>query len=213
MKGEESKIIVLNNVKKWGESGENKKYIENKKLIENKKFIENGNKYRYSDRNLSLSFDGGSSKKIKMQDTKTDYKKESKKEKRSLTKEEIRDKFGVMKPLKTEEEKSELLNLKVYNVWIRYYNKKTKTFKIGGLLKYVDPQLRYIILLNTSAKISWSVQLKDNIIFISKNIKNKNIKYKNNSKKPIQIIKNSKEELQKNKLYDLYKQGKLKLVN
>lgn len=68
-------------------------------------------------------------------------------------------------PLKTMNEKEILQQLPIFKTWIRYYNVKTKQFRTGGLLMKVSyPD--YITLVNTTNKLSWSVQLKDNIIYI-----------------------------------------------
>ena len=60
----------------------------------------------------------------------------------------------------------------------------------------VDPELRFIMLVNTSKNLTWSVQLKDCIVFIPKDIEEKE-KTK------------QKEQMTKEKLYKLYQQGKL----
>jgi hypothetical protein len=114
----------------------------------------------------------------------------------NMTKEQIREKLQGYRALKTMQDKKYLLNLKPFKVWIRYFNTKTKEFRVGGLLKLVDPEMRYIMLVNTNKNITWSVQLKDNIIFIPTNIEEKE-------------QEREKEKLTKEKLYKLYKEGKL----
>lgn len=114
----------------------------------------------------------------------------------NMTKEQIREKLQGYRALKTMQEKQYLLNLKPFKVWIRYFNTQTKEFRVGGLLKLVDPEMRYIMLVNTNKNLTWSVQLKDNIIFVPKNIEEKE-------------QEKEKEKLTKEKLYKLYKEGKL----
>lgn len=114
----------------------------------------------------------------------------------NMTKEQIKDKLKGYKALKTMKDKKYLLELKPFKVWIRYFNTQTNEFRVGGLLKLVDPELRYIMLVNTNKNLTWSVQLKDNIIFVPSNIEEK--------EKELE-----KEKLTKEKLYKLYKEGKL----
>lgn len=114
----------------------------------------------------------------------------------NMSKDQIREKLQGYKALKTSQEKRELLNLKPFKVWIRYFNTQTKEFRVGGLLKLVDPELRYIMLVNTNKNLTWSVQLKDNIIFVPKDVEAKE-------------KEKDKERLTKEKLYKLYKDGKL----
>lgn len=114
----------------------------------------------------------------------------------NLTKDDILQKLKGYKALRSNDDKRILLTLKPFTVWIRYFNTKTNSFRVGGLLKMVDPELRFIMLVNTSKNLTWSVQLKDCIIFIPKNIE-------------IKTKTKLKEQTTKNKLYELYKQGKL----
>ena len=114
----------------------------------------------------------------------------------NMTKEEIREKLDGYKALRTIQDKKILLTLKPFKVWIRYFNTQTKEFRIGGLLKLVDPELRYIILFNINKNLTWSVQLKDNIIFIPNDLESKE-------------REKEKEKNTKEKLYELYKKGKL----
>lgn len=130
----------------------------------------------------------------------------------NMSKEDIKEKLSGFRTL-NEKNYKYLLTLPIFKTWIRYYNPKTKQFRIGGLLMKVDPELRFIMLVNTGLKKSWSVQLKDNIIFVpdpkhENNIiekENKDIKY---NKQDDNIKK--KEYLIKEKLYKLYLEGKLK---
>lgn len=113
-----------------------------------------------------------------------------------MTKDQIREKLQGYRALKTSQDKRYLLNLKPFKVWIRYFNTQTKEFRVGGLLKMVDPELRYIMLVNTNKNLTWSVQLKDNIIFVPKDVEAKE-------------KEREKEKMTKEKLYKLYKEGKL----
>lgn len=114
----------------------------------------------------------------------------------NMTKEQIKEKLKGYKALKTMQDKRYLLQLKPFKVWIRYFNTQTKEFRVGGLLKLVDPEMRYIMLVNTNKNLTWSVQLKDNIIFVPSNIEEKE-------------QEREKEKMTKEKLYKLYKEGKL----
>jgi hypothetical protein len=96
-------------------------------------------------------------------------------------------------PLKTMKEKQLLTQLPNFKTWIRYYNTDTKQFRTGGLLMKVSyPD--YIMLVNTAQNITWSVQLKNNIIYV-----------------PDPKIAKEKEKADaiKEKLFSLYKRGKL----
>jgi hypothetical protein len=150
---------------------------------------------------------------------KTKYRKPSNGTKQDLfTKDEIIKRLENTIPLKSMEEKKILTKLPYYKTWVRYYNTKTKKFRIGGhLMKVVYPD--YVVLVNLNNKISWTVQLKDCIFYITdprlkqdetnntNNIINTNKKLNNYN------IKNDKkdnmEDKIKDKLYTLYKQGKL----
>lgn len=85
---------------------------------------------------------------------------------------------------------SEFDKLPIRKTWIRYINKKTGLFRIGGLL--IKNSDDYIILLNTVSKITWSVQKIDNYFW-----------------KPTNIDDVKREINAKNKLFDLYKNGRL----
>lgn len=129
--------------------------------------------------------------------TDTNYKGKSKQA--EMTKEQIKEKLKGYKALKTANDKKVLLELQPFKTWVRYFNTETKQFRVGGLLKLVDPDLRYIMLVNTAKGITWSVQLNDNIIFIPDPEKQKE-----------KLKEKLKEECEKDKLYKLYKAGKLK---
>lgn len=142
---------------------------------------------------------GGKYKYTSLADT--NYKKPRDGSKQdNLTKTQIREKLQGYRALKSSKDKEYLLTLKPFKVWVRYFNTVTKEFRVGGLLKLVDKQLRYIMLVNTSKNLTWSVQLKDCIIFIPKDIEEKE-------------QAKQKEQLAKEKLYKLYQQGKLAKKN
>lgn len=116
----------------------------------------------------------------------------------NMTDEQISNCIDGYIPLRTPEEKEVLTTLPLFKTWVRYYNIHTKKFRIGGLLmKVVHPT--YIMLVNTANHIAWSVQLKDNIIFI---------------RHPEEIEKERLEEerinMIKDKLYEMYINGELK---
>jgi len=136
--------------------------------------------------------DGGAFKSF----TKSKYKKpKGGSVQDNFTVDEIRSKLKNCIPLKTINDKKILENLPVYKTWIKYINIKSKKYRTGGLLvktSYPD----YIMLANPQQKLIWSVQLQDNIIYIKDPRLNK-------TKTP------DKETLIKNKLYEMYKDGRL----
>lgn len=140
--------------------------------------------------------DGGGKYKYKSI-SQTNYKGKSKQA--QFTKEQIKQKLNGYKPLKNSKERRQLLELPLYKVWIRYINIETKEFRVGGLLKVVDPDLKYIMLVNTTKNLTWSVQLNSNLIFIPDQ----------EQKKEMEREK-LKEDLQKEKLYKLWQEGKLR---
>jgi len=96
--------------------------------------------------------------------------------------------------LKTMQEKRVLESLPVFKTWIRYINRDTRQFRTGGLLMKVSyPD--YIMLVNPSKNLTWSVQLKDNILF-----------YREPEVVDEEI---EREQAIKDRLYELYKQGDL----
>lgn len=109
------------------------------------------------------------------------------------TPEIIQDKIQGYIPLTTMQDKKKLINLVPHNVWIKYFNEKLKKFRTGGLLIKVEYP-KYITLLNPTLKLTWCVQLDENIIFI-----------------PDVVKKNEKLETErkKEKLYEYYLQKKL----
>ena len=78
---------------------------------------------------------------------------------------------------------------------IKYFNIKAKKFRCGGYLSKVSyPD--YIMLKNYRQKLLWSVQIKDNYFFVPED------KYKKED-----VTNNA----QKDRLFELYKEGKLVL--
>ena len=119
----------------------------------------------------------------------------------NFTKQEIKDRLIDYVPLSLpldNADKKALLNLKPYKTWIKYYNIEKRQFRVGGLLTKVDPDFRYLMLVNTKFKLNWSVNLKTNVLFI-----------------PDPKIEKQKEKDQRNceKLLKLYKDGKLVMRN
>lgn len=119
----------------------------------------------------------------------------------NLTIDEIKEKLKGFIPLKTMEEKKILRKLPIFRSFVRYINTKTKQFRTGGMLMKVEyPD--YMVLVNRG--ISWSVQLKDTIVFI------RDPRIVRDNPNPIKK-KNDKEQekIIKDKLYTMYKNGEL----
>jgi hypothetical protein len=130
----------------------------------------------------------------------------------NLTREEIIEKIENTIPLKTMHEKRYLEQMPLFKTWIKYYNTETKQFRTGGLLfKVAYPD--YIMLINTSQKLTWSVQLKDNIIYIPdpRLMYKRQEQQKERRKQKAQETKKEREQeaVIKEKLFELYKRGKL----
>jgi hypothetical protein len=114
-----------------------------------------------------------------------------------LTKEEIIKKLEGYVPLKTMEEKKQLVNMTPFRTYVKYYNVPTKKFRTGGLLLRVSyPD--YIMLANPSKELAWSVQLKENIFYIPHPKKLEEIEERKRKEKEV-----------KQKLFDLYQKGLL----
>jgi hypothetical protein len=77
--------------------------------------------------------------------------------------------------------------------WIKYVSSKGE-YRSGGVLVY-NGFPDYIVLMNTDKKIRWSVNLKQNELYVSE-----------------KIVKDQKNTI-KNKLYELYTQDMLELKN
>lgn len=163
--------------------------------------VKNDSDYEYSDDSSS------NSSKVKydsMVNSKYKNPKEGSKQSK-LTKAEIKEKLIGYKTLH-EKDYNYLLTLPVFKTWIKYYNRVTKQFRVGGLLMKVDPELRFITLVNTGIKQSWSVQLKtnENIIFVPELV---NVKVETSEVESED--KNKKDYIIKEKLYRMYLEGKL----
>lgn len=130
-----------------------------------------------------------------------------------LTLDEIKEKLKGYVSLKSIQDKKVLTVLPMFKTWVRYYNTVTQQFRTGGLLMKVEyPD--YIMLVNTANNISWSVQLKDNIIYIphpnilkDKLDDQKERREKRNMEKKEE---REKEKQIKDKLYEMYQKGELK---
>lgn len=112
----------------------------------------------------------------------------------TFTQDEIDEKLQGYVPLKTMEQKKYLETLKPFKTWIRYHNTKLDQFRTGGILVKVSyPD--YLVLRNNNNNVAWSVQLKDNIIYV-----------------PDPKIQRDKEKEQrvKDKLYEMFQRGELK---
>jgi len=125
--------------------------------------------------------------------------------------EEIKQKLTGYVSLKSIADKKILTMLPIFRTWVRYYNTETKQFRTGGLLmKVVYPE--YIMLVNTTNNVTWSVQLKNNIIYIQHPDKIMEKMEKSEDKRKEKKIKETKqqEKLIKDKLYEMYINGELK---
>jgi hypothetical protein len=130
----------------------------------------------------------------------------------NFTKNDILDKIENTIPLKTMQDKRYLEQMPLFKTWVKYYNTETKQFRTGGLLfKVAYPD--YIMLINTSQKLTWSVQLKDNIIYIPdpRLLHKRQEQAKEKRKQRAEIVKQQKQDdaIIKDKLFELYKRGKL----
>jgi hypothetical protein len=134
-------------------------------------------------------------------DTHTDdtYNRNVEYPKTVLNIEEIKKRLNGYIPLRSEEELKILKKLPLFKTWVKYIRKDTMEFKIGGLLSKVEyPE--YIMLVGTQRRFTWSVQLKDNIIFV----KDPRIVFEEQRRQ-------EKETHVKEKLYELYMDGKLEI--
>jgi len=123
----------------------------------------------------------------------------------NFTKEEILRRLQNCIPLKTIQEKSILNDLPIFKTWIRYYNVEKRLFRVGGLLlKSGYPE--YITLINPTQNVTWSVQLKDNIIYIQDPNKQE---MSRQEKQQERKEKKKKENMVKEKLYEMYQNGRL----
>jgi hypothetical protein len=129
----------------------------------------------------------------------------------NMTIEDIKDKIDGLIPLKTMQDKRIFTKLPTFRTWVKYINKDTMQFRTGGLLMKVEyPE--YIMLANTSQKLAWSVRLEDNIFFIRD--PRELIEKAKRETYEKQTIKEQKEKETKIKerLYELYEKGQLKII-
>jgi hypothetical protein len=123
----------------------------------------------------------------------------------NFTKEEILRRLQNCIPLKTMQEKSILNDLPIFKTWIRYYNVEKRLFRVGGLLlKSGYPE--YITLINPTQNVTWSVQLKDSIIYIQDPNKQEITRQEKQQERK---EKKKKENMVKEKLYEMYQNGRL----
>lgn len=174
-----------------------------KKIIINKQHTDYTSTENYTETESTLPTvqEGGSIKYKSLVDS-TYRKSRNGSVQDNLTREDIITRLDNYIPLQTMHEKKILTRLPYFKTWIKYFNTKTRQFRIGGLLMKVEyPD--YIMLVNTAKKITWSVQLKDNIIYIPEDVELKDINQieKQNEKK--------KEKEIKDKLFKMYKNGEL----
>lgn len=166
--------------------------------------IKNNSDYDPTEDYLTESTSESSVKYDSMVNSKYTNPKEGSKQSK-LTKDEIKEKLIGYKILHAKDYKY-LLTLPVFKTWIKYYNHVTKQFRVGGLLMKVDSELRFITLVNTGIKKSWSVQLQtnENVIFVPEVVKVN--KSEVNSETDDE---NRKDYIIKEKLYKMYLEGKL----
>jgi hypothetical protein len=119
----------------------------------------------------------------------------------NFTIDDIKEKLKGFIPLKTMEDKKILTKLPIFRSFVRYINTKTKQFRTGGMLMKVEyPD--YMVLVNKG--ISWSVQLKDNIVFI------RDPRIERDQPTPIKKkSEKEQEKIIKDKLYTMFKNGEL----
>lgn len=100
---------------------------------------------------------------------------------------------------------NELEELPLFTTWVKYINVKTGKFRTGGfLLKTNLPN--YIVLYNPNMNyITWSVQLDENDLYI----KDEPVDDYTESSNETEQERNEREQMIKNKLYQLYIQGRL----
>ena len=123
----------------------------------------------------------------------------------NLTRDEIVKRLDNYIPLQTMSEKKILTRLPYFKTWIKYYNTTTKQFRVGGLLMKVDyPD--YIMLVNTAKNLSWSVQLKDNIIYIPEDVELKDTN-KNVNQQPKRNENQKENDKEKQKENEIKKQS------
>jgi hypothetical protein len=194
-----------------------KRLNKNAKLIIDKKsttsdftdYITSNTDYTYDETLSSMTADVQYGEKQRFQSiVSANYKKPSSGTVQdNMTRNDIKQKLEGYIPLRTMNEKKLLTKLPHFKTWIKYINEDTRQFRTGGLLMKVEyPD--YIMLVNTSNNLTWSVQLKNNIIFIRDprlQVQEKKAILK--EKEKVQEV--TKEEI-KDKLYELYKMGKLR---
>jgi c-di-AMP phosphodiesterase-like protein len=124
----------------------------------------------------------------------------------NLTKENIINGLEGYRKLVTIEEKKMLNYIPLFKTWVKYYDTLKKEFRLGGvIIKNAYPV--YIMLMNMKTKITWSVQLANNIIFIPEDkILENEVSIKSIIKKD---TPKNKEDKQKEMLWKLYKNGEL----
>lgn len=124
----------------------------------------------------------------------------------NLTKENIIQGLEGYRKLVTIDDKKMLNRVPLFKTWVKYYDTLKKEFRLGGVIIKNEYPV-YIMLMNMKTKITWSVQLANNIIFIPED------KILENEVSVKSIIKNdsgkNKIDRQKELLWKLYKNGEL----
>jgi hypothetical protein len=136
------------------------------------------------------------------------YKRPKETKQDQLTKEEILKKLKGYIRVKYSDQ---LSSMTPFKTWVKYINKSSKKFRQGGL--YVksgftsgspDGVPTYIVLYNPKINIVWSVQLKNNWLYIP---------LPNTSVDGLNREEQKKEEAIKTKLYELYLDNRLKITD
>ena len=177
-----------------------------KTIIINKKYTDYTSTDNYTETETDNTLQEGGSIKYTSLVNSTYKKSKNGSVQDNLTREDIINRLDNYIPLQTMHEKKILTRLPYFKTWTRYFNTKTKQFRIGGLLMKVEyPD--YIMLVNTGKKITWSVQLKDNIIYIPEDVDLNDVNQKEKQKEK-QNEKKKENEI-KEKLFKMYKNGEL----
>lgn len=118
-----------------------------------------------------------------------------------LTQRDIREKLVGWKYLPNTDE---LEYLPLFTTWIKYINKQTGKFRTGGFILRTNLP-KYIVLFNPNMNyITWSVQLDENDIYV----KDEPVQY-DESANETEEERSEREKAIKEKLYQLYLQGRL----
>lgn len=145
------------------------------------------------------------------------YKRPQKTKQDQFTKEEILKKLKGYIRVKYSDQ---LEQMTPFKTWVKYINKTSKKFRQGGL--YVKSGFTeqntevptYIVLYNPKINIVWSVQLKNNWLYIPLPTASTDPEQRRGDDNvPDSRPEKQKEEAIKNKLYELYLDNRLKIAD